>query len=220
VHKIRVLNTYFRIFEIESIEIKQTLNYLSKDLTNFTSFFIIFRILNTSELTVQYLSPLVVRKEIENIILFKKQENQNESLIGSNFMDEHSVVFFNLLWYFKRIGTDSSYLLDILLNSRLNLLRTQFLKEKKLNELEAIKLEKSLLKKTTKSNILVRCMWDNLKLHNSIKTYETPLYLSWLNSGINRLKLSIKKFLKHLSLNRKSRYPKTNKTATNNRLNQ
>ena len=32
-------------------------------------------------------------------------------------------------------------------------------------------------------HVRLKCMWDNLKLQNSIKNYEIPLYLSWLNSG-------------------------------------
>ena len=100
-------------------------------------------------------------------------------------MEEHSVIFFNLLWYFKRIGTDSSYLLDILLKNRVNWFQEKFLDG---NDFK-IKDWTTLKNILPKSKIVIRlnCMWDNIKFQNSIKTYETPLYLSWLNSGFIKL---------------------------------
>lgn len=132
---------------------------------------------------MQYLSPLVVRKEIENIILHKKEENQNETLIDAKFMDEHSVVYWNLIWYFKRIGVDSGYLLDSLLNSRVNALKSQL--STKENEYKFVSnFQNKIAKPYHKhQHVRLKCMWDNLKLQNSIKNYEVPLYLSWLNSG-------------------------------------
>lgn len=125
----------------------------------------------------------MVRKEIENIILHKKEENQNETLIDAKFMDEHSVVYWNLIWYFKRIGVDSGYLLDSLLNSRVNALKSQL--STKENEFKFVSNFQNKIAKPyhEHQHVRLKCMWDNLKLQNSIKNYEIPLYLSWLNSG-------------------------------------
>ena len=162
------------------------------------------QILRTNEYTVQYLSPIVIRKEIENIILIRKQQYQNESLISEKLMEEHSVIFFNLIWYFKRIGTDNSYLLDILLNNRINSLQKNSNNKNNNNSKDddddddddEIKI--SDWKKTisqSKLTIRLTCMWDNLRLQNSIKTYETPLYISWLNSDDQNIQKQLKERL-------------------------
>lgn len=76
--------------------------------------------LDSSEFTVQYLSPVVLRKEFENIILNSAKRESDECMIDSMFIREHEVIFWNLLWYFKRIGVDTGHLSTILLNTRLN----------------------------------------------------------------------------------------------------
>ncbi|KAL3866790.1 hypothetical protein ACJMK2_044059 [Sinanodonta woodiana] len=54
-------------------------------------------------INVPYLSPLVLRKELENIVV-----NEGDMSIASEgFMDEHPIIFWNLIWYFKRINVTS-----------------------------------------------------------------------------------------------------------------
>jgi hypothetical protein len=144
-------------------------------------FFLHFRKLNSSEFTVPYLSPFVVRKEIENIIVFNN--NDNHDFINSKFLEEHSVIYWNLIWYFKRIGVDSGYLMDILLNDRINILKNQL--EIQIRELKFLtNFQNKISKPYHKHNhVRLNCMWDNLKLQNSIKNYEIPIYLSYLVSG-------------------------------------
>lgn len=146
--------------------------------------------LNTTEFTVQYLSPLVVRKEVENIILLKKQEKHNEPLLDAEFMNEHQVVYWNLIWYFKRIGVDGGHLLDSLLNSRINMLRKQLNNQSSSDEFKYVSSFKNKIPKPYHEHNLIRlrCNWDNLKLHNTVKTYEVPLYLSWLTSDDQEIK--------------------------------
>lgn len=53
-----------------------------------------------------YLSPLVLRKELESLL-----ENEGESVLAQpQFLDNHSIIFWNLVWYFQRLGLPSNLL--------------------------------------------------------------------------------------------------------------
>lgn len=57
-------------------------------------------------MTVAYLSPLVLRKELESLL-----ENEGEAVLAQpQFLDNHSIIFWNLLWYFQRLGLPSNLL--------------------------------------------------------------------------------------------------------------
>ncbi len=153
--------------------------------------------LNQNEFTVQYLSPLVVRKELENIIMHTEPNDDKENLIDSKFIDEHSVVFWNLIWYFKRIGVDYGQLAITLLNSRLKTLREKnntkddltnyFFKFKNYIPNHAV-----IKPYNQHPNVKIRCMWDNLRLQDKLNTHEVPLYFSWIiSSKINSFLKSI-----------------------------
>lgn len=49
--------------------------------------------------TVPYLSPIVLRKEFESV----SESSGDGSASSSKFVDEHPIIFWNLLWYFSRI---------------------------------------------------------------------------------------------------------------------
>ncbi|XP_060937993.1 DENN domain-containing protein 4B-like [Limanda limanda] len=52
------------------------------------------------QVTVAYLSPLVLRKELESLL-----ENEGEAVLAqTQFLDSHSIIFWNLVWYFHRLG--------------------------------------------------------------------------------------------------------------------
>ena len=54
-------------------------------------------------LTVPYLSPLVLRKEVENVL-----NNEGDlCLARPEFVDEHPIIYWNLIWYFKRVNLPS-----------------------------------------------------------------------------------------------------------------
>ncbi|KAM4568000.1 DENN domain-containing protein 4B [Fundulus diaphanus] len=58
----------------------------------------------TPQVTVAYLSPLVLRKELESLL-----ENEGESVLAQpQFLDSHSIIFWNLVWYFQRLGLPSN----------------------------------------------------------------------------------------------------------------
>ena len=49
--------------------------------------------------TVPFLSPLVLRKEVENVF-----EHEGDMCVSSSkFADEHPIIYWNLLWYFRRM---------------------------------------------------------------------------------------------------------------------
>ena len=50
-----------------------------------------------------YLSPLVLRKELETIL----SGEGYGSLIRAHFLDSHPIVYWNLLWYFSRLNLPS-----------------------------------------------------------------------------------------------------------------
>lgn len=58
------------------------------------------------QVTVAYLSPLVLRKELESLL-----ENEGEAVLAQpQFLDNHSIIFWNLLWFFQRLGLPSNLL--------------------------------------------------------------------------------------------------------------
>uniref|UniRef100_A0A8C6LF44 DENN domain containing 4B n=1 Tax=Nothobranchius furzeri TaxID=105023 RepID=A0A8C6LF44_NOTFU len=60
----------------------------------------------TPQVTVAYLSPLVLRKELESLL-----ENEGDAVLGQpQFLDSHSIIFWNLVWYFQRLGLPSNLL--------------------------------------------------------------------------------------------------------------
>ena len=51
-------------------------------------------------ITVPYLSPLVLRKEVENVL-----NNEGDLCLAKpEFVDEHPIIYWNLIWYFKRVN--------------------------------------------------------------------------------------------------------------------
>lgn len=54
-------------------------------------------------LSVPYLNPLVLRKELEIILA---QEGDN-ALNRHKFLEEHHIIYWNLIWFMERIGVSS-----------------------------------------------------------------------------------------------------------------
>lgn len=50
-------------------------------------------------LTVPYLNPLVLRKELENILVLEG----DSALRKPSFANEHPIIYYNLLWFMDRI---------------------------------------------------------------------------------------------------------------------
>jgi hypothetical protein len=56
-----------------------------------------------TDTTVPYLNPLVLRKELENILA----EEGDSSLRRISFPDEHPIIYYNLLWFMERIDVST-----------------------------------------------------------------------------------------------------------------
>uniref|UniRef100_A0A672MX24 DENN domain containing 4B n=1 Tax=Sinocyclocheilus grahami TaxID=75366 RepID=A0A672MX24_SINGR len=108
------------------------------------------------QVTVAYLSPLVLRKEMESLL-----ENEGEAVLSQvQLLDSHSILFWNLVWYFTRLGLPSNLL---------QLLRTS-------------PLTARLTQGSEGTAVRVRLLWDTL-------TPDTeqwpPLYMLWkIHSGV------------------------------------
>nr|XP_046910678.1 DENN domain-containing protein 4C-like isoform X2 [Dermatophagoides farinae] len=107
-------------------------------------------------ISVPYLSPLVLRKELENIL----NGESYSSLILPKFVDDHPIVYWNLVWYFTRLNFPSHiYELALCATS--------------LNSPEFIKISNQY--GYNFKNVCVTCMWDNEKFYQNI-----PLHQQWL----------------------------------------
>ena len=76
----------------------------------------------SEHITVPYLSPLVLRKELENML----EREGDTCLVNPDCVDDHPIIYWNLVWYFERIAVksqvslnsfNSAYLWTLKLNS-------------------------------------------------------------------------------------------------------
>uniref|UniRef100_A0A8C7FWM2 DENN domain containing 4B n=1 Tax=Oncorhynchus kisutch TaxID=8019 RepID=A0A8C7FWM2_ONCKI len=108
------------------------------------------------QVTVAYLSPLVLRKELESLL-----ENEGEAVLSQGqLLDSHSIIFWNMVWYFHRLGLPSN-LLQLVRSSPLA------------NQLAQV---------TPLPAVRVRLLWDTLTPDTD---YWPPLYILWrIHSGV------------------------------------
>ncbi|XP_037623475.1 C-myc promoter-binding protein isoform X1 [Sebastes umbrosus] len=114
--------------------------------------------------TVPYLSPLVLWKELESMLV-----NEGDQAISSpSVVDQHPIVFWNLVWYFKRLELPSNLPALILASQHCS---------------HGDQTPQSVSSEDSKQ-VLVRIMWDNLKLH---KDRVQPCYVLWNTHCANSL---------------------------------
>ncbi|XP_020661333.3 C-myc promoter-binding protein isoform X1 [Pogona vitticeps] len=107
-------------------------------------------------ITVPYLSPLVVWKELESLL-----ENEGDHAITvADFVDHHPIVFWNLVWYFRRLDLPSNLPGLILSSEHCN---------------KHSKIPRNCILEDSKY-VLIQMLWDNMKLH---KDPGQPLYILW-----------------------------------------
>ncbi|XP_013393388.1 C-myc promoter-binding protein [Lingula anatina] len=106
---------------------------------------------------VPYLSPLVLRKELENVL----GSEGDLSLSRDEFLDEHPIIFWNMVWYFKRLDVPSHMPGYIMTAKSIN-------KEKESSQQADDKL------------VLVRLKWDNIRLHDEVGQ---PMYKLWTSKS-------------------------------------
>uniref|UniRef100_A0A8C5M7G6 DENN domain containing 4A n=1 Tax=Leptobrachium leishanense TaxID=445787 RepID=A0A8C5M7G6_9ANUR len=114
------------------------------------------RVPHPEPITVPYLSPLVVWKELESLL-----ENEGDpSITVPGFVDHHPIVFWNLVWYFRRLNLPSNLPGLILSSEHCN---------------KHSKIPRSRMSEDSK-HVLIQVLWDNLKLHQD---QQQPLYILW-----------------------------------------
>ncbi|KAK8379608.1 hypothetical protein O3P69_019514 [Scylla paramamosain] len=106
--------------------------------------------------TVPYLSPLVLRKELETVM----GHEGDACLTEPAFTDHHPILYWNLLWYFSRLRVPS--------------------------HLPGLCLGAGCVRQATPphpswhsadwQNVYIRCLWDNSKYHDELGQ---PMYIQW-----------------------------------------
>ncbi|NXN93330.1 DEN4C protein, partial [Rhinopomastus cyanomelas] len=117
--------------------------------------------------SVPYLSPLVLRKELESLL-----ENEGEQVIHtSKFINKHPIIFWNLVWYFRRLDLPSNLPGLILTSEHCN---------------DGVQLPLTSLAQDSKL-VYIHLLWDNINLHQEPGE---PLYMSWRNLNTSEKKPS------------------------------
>ncbi|KAM6169181.1 DENN domain-containing protein 4C [Rhynchocyon petersi] len=118
---------------------------------------------NPPPVSVPYLSPLVLRKELESLL-----ENEGDQVIHtSSFINQHPIIFWNLVWYFRRLDLPSNLPGLILTSEHCN---------------EGVQLPLSSLSQDSKL-VYIQLLWDNINLHQELGE---PLYVSWRNLSLEK----------------------------------
>ncbi|XP_067886382.1 DENN domain-containing protein 4C isoform X2 [Heterodontus francisci] len=113
---------------------------------------------NPKPVSVPYLSPLVLRKELESLL-----ENEGDQVINSSkFINQHPIIFWNLVWYFRRLDLPSNLPGLILTSEHCN---------------KGIQMSQSSLSQDSKL-VYIQLLWDNINLHQEPGD---PLYIRWRN---------------------------------------
>ncbi|XP_010570378.1 PREDICTED: C-myc promoter-binding protein isoform X4 [Haliaeetus leucocephalus] len=122
-----------------------------------------WRLPSPDPITVPYLSPLVVWKELESLL-----ENEGDHAITvADFVDHHPIVFWNLVWYFRRLDLPSNLPGLILSSEHCN---------------KNSKIPRNCMSEDSKY-VLIQMLWDNMKLHQDPRQ---PLYILWNAQSQNR----------------------------------
>ncbi|XP_005182820.1 DENN domain-containing protein Crag isoform X1 [Musca domestica] len=100
------------------------------------------------ETNVPYLNPLVLRKYLENILT----QEGDLALLKANFVEEHKIVYWNLLWIMERIES-KTHLPDLCCPPS---------DDGNIDPLSKVK------------HVKIQCLWDNLQLHSEAGL---PMYI-------------------------------------------
>ncbi|XP_065083443.1 DENN domain-containing protein Crag isoform X2 [Ochlerotatus camptorhynchus] len=104
----------------------------------------------TDVITVPYLNPLVLRKELENIL----GQEGDLALAKTSFVEEHPIIYWNLVWYMERIDV-STHLPNLCLPKK---------EGENVDPLSNLK------------TVSVHCLWDNPRLHSEAGP---AMYMLW-----------------------------------------
>ncbi|XP_057692439.1 C-myc promoter-binding protein-like isoform X1 [Corythoichthys intestinalis] len=111
---------------------------------------------NPEPVTVPYLSPLVLWKELESLL-----ENEGDQVITeADMVDHHPIIFWNLVWYFRRLDLPSNLPGLILTSEHCN---------------RDSQVPRQWMLEDSK-HVLIQILWDNLKLQQDPVQ---PFYILW-----------------------------------------
>ncbi|XP_069561514.1 C-myc promoter-binding protein-like isoform X6 [Brachyistius frenatus] len=121
-----------------------------------------WRLHNPEPVTVPYLSPLVLWKELESLL-----ENEGDPVITeADMVDHHPIIYWNLVWYFRRLDLPSNLPGLILTSEHCN---------------QDSQVPRHWMSEDGK-HVLIQILWDNLKLHQDPIQ---PLYILWNTFRLN-----------------------------------
>lgn len=139
-----------------------------------------WRLHNPEPVTVPYLSPLVLWKELESLL-----ENEGDAVITeADVVDHHPIIYWNLVWYFRRLDLPSNLPGLILTSDHCNRdsqVRTRTSQSSKpgirsgFYSFRFSQIPREWMSEDSK-HVLIQILWDNLKLHQGPVQ---PLYLLW-----------------------------------------
>ncbi|XP_077444202.1 DENN domain-containing protein 4C isoform X1 [Stigmatopora argus] len=111
---------------------------------------------NPKPVSVPYLSPLVLRKELETLLV-----NEGDQVIYTHkFLSQHPILFWNLVWYFHRLDLPTHLPGLILTSEHCN---------------NGTQLPLTSLSQDSKL-VFIQILWDNINLHQEAGF---PLYHLW-----------------------------------------
>ncbi|XP_063045135.1 C-myc promoter-binding protein-like isoform X3 [Engraulis encrasicolus] len=121
-----------------------------------------WRLHHPEPVTVPYLSPLVLWKELESLL-----DNEGDQAITlSGLVDHHPIIFWNLVWYFRRLDLPSNLPGLILTSEHCN---------------RGSQVPRDWMSEDSK-HVLVQILWDNLKLHQDPVQ---PFYILWNTQSLS-----------------------------------
>ncbi|XP_066939252.1 DENN domain-containing protein Crag isoform X7 [Macrobrachium rosenbergii] len=107
-------------------------------------------------ITIPYLSPLVLRKELETVL----SHEGDVCLNNTDFTDHHPILYWNLLWYFCRLRVPS-HLPGLCLTAA---------------SVTRDRTPHPSWEGADWQNVYIKCLWDNTKYHEELGQ---PMYIQW-----------------------------------------
>ncbi|XP_077290378.1 DENN domain-containing protein Crag isoform X2 [Arctopsyche grandis] len=115
-------------------------------------------------LSVPYLNPLVLRKELESILA----REGDSCLTDPRFIDEHPIIYWNLLWVFERINV-STHLPELCSPHYKKQFQLKNISNSTATENNNTPSEAEIEnQENVKDSVRVVCLWDNHRLHGDL----------------------------------------------------
>ncbi|XP_060525748.1 DENN domain-containing protein Crag isoform X2 [Cylas formicarius] len=143
--------------------------------------------------SIPYLNPLVLRKELENILA----REGDLSLADAKFIEEHPIIYWNLVWVFERINVQT-HLPNLYLHNRRDggngAKKSREAAEKESGDggggamrlveegTDPLTQELAALERMA-AQVKVRCMWDEPRYHAE----GPPMYVLWKLRDSNQI---------------------------------